>query len=108
VDSDDQVHTREDARVMTPDYARPEQLFGKPVTVASDVYSLGVLLHELLTGVRPHRFAGMTRLEIEKRFETTSISRPSTLVDQEFVSKTSTEITEWKEWLHGDLDSIIL
>ena len=108
VDTDDQVHTREDARVMTPDYASPEQLFGKPVTVASDVYSLGVLLHELLTGVRPHRFAGMTRLEIEKRLETTSISRPSTLVDQEFVSKTSIEITEWKKWLHGDLDSIIL
>lgn len=48
-------------RLMTPDYASPEQLAGKHVTTASDVYSLGVLLFELLTGAHP--FAGQLRNE---------------------------------------------
>src|SRR5882672_2598287 len=42
-------------RALTPDYASPEQIKGEPITVASDVYSLGVLLYELLTGERPGR-----------------------------------------------------
>lgn len=45
--------TVEGTRVATPDYAAPEQLTGAPVTVATDIYSLAVLLHELLTGRRP-------------------------------------------------------
>ena len=46
--------TQEQSRVMTPHYASPEQIAGEPVSVQSDVYSLGVLLYELLTGVLPY------------------------------------------------------
>jgi tetratricopeptide (TPR) repeat protein len=49
-----QTHlTRDQGRVLTPHYASPEQIAGEAITVASDVYSLGVLLYELLTGVLP-------------------------------------------------------
>jgi tetratricopeptide (TPR) repeat protein len=46
---------------MTPEYASPEQLAGKPVTTASDVYQLGILLHELVTGYRPGAVPGVDR-----------------------------------------------
>ena len=53
-------------RMMTPFYASPEVVRGAQVTTAADVYALGVLLHELLTGTRPLRFRTMTSEEVER------------------------------------------
>ena len=53
-------------RRLTPEYASPEQVTGRPVTTSSDIYSLGVILYELLCGHQPYRFPTRTPAEIER------------------------------------------
>ena len=62
----DQPMTRTEWRVMTPEYASPEQVRGDSLTTASDVYALGVLLYELLCGRRPHRITSGSPRELEE------------------------------------------
>ncbi|MCC5942500.1 MAG: serine/threonine protein kinase [Balneolaceae bacterium] len=59
-------HTRTGMRIMTPEFASPEQVRGKQITTASDIYSLGVLLYLLLSGRKPYRISSTSMLEIEK------------------------------------------
>jgi serine/threonine protein kinase/tetratricopeptide (TPR) repeat protein len=73
--------TRTGFRLLTPEYASPEQVRGEPVTSASDVYSLGVLLYELLTGRRPYRATGGS--QVERAVLTEDPARPSTVVKRE-------------------------
>ncbi len=66
-----------DGNALTLEYASPEQINGENITVASDVYSLGVILYELLTGKRPHDFKDKSLAEIIKIIQTKESSAPS-------------------------------
>jgi tetratricopeptide (TPR) repeat protein/tRNA A-37 threonylcarbamoyl transferase component Bud32 len=75
-----QVVTQVGARILTPAYASPEQILGEPVSTASDVYSLGVLLFELITGTLPHRRDQRTLHELASAVINETVERPSTVV----------------------------
>jgi non-specific serine/threonine protein kinase/serine/threonine-protein kinase len=93
-------------RVMTPEYASPEQIKGEPITTLSDVYSLGVCLYELLTGARPYKLTRKTPDELSKAICEQAPQKPSTAVGKgDGNSKLETRNSKI---LKGDLDNIVL
>jgi eukaryotic-like serine/threonine-protein kinase len=94
---------------LTPDYAAPEQIAGQPVTTASDIYSLGVLLFELLTGERPYRLARGSRGALEQAILTVDPPRPSQSVsDPGAAGARRHNVKSLSRALRGDLDNIVL
>jgi len=110
-------HTDTALRVLTPEYASPEQLSGLAITELSDVYSLGVLLYELLTGRHPYHYQSRSAHEILKIVVETDPDKPSTAVEQ-LRFATQGIITDelglngksdsLMRNLRGDLDNIVL
>jgi tetratricopeptide (TPR) repeat protein/serine/threonine protein kinase len=113
-------------RLMTPEYASPEQVQGAPTTPTTDVYSLGVLLYELLTGHRPYRLVNRAPHEIARVICEESPTPPSIIITRAedllpnlysgddsttlkaLFSTRSSTLESLRRALSGDLDSIVM
>ena len=98
-------HTQTAGRApMTLAYAAPEQIKGEPITTTTDVYALGVMLYELLSGERPHKAKGENPLSLLQAITDTDATAPSSVVSQ----NETTAIPILAKQLRGDLDTICL
>ena len=88
---------------LTPEYASPEQVRGEPITTASDVYSLGVLLYRLLSGDLPHKATGSTTWALAQQICEQDPAPPSVTA-----VKATTGYGRFAATLRGDLDNIVL
>lgn len=124
--SDTTPQTTLGVRLMTIEYASPEQVQALPVTFASDVYSLGVILYELLTNHSPYRFRNLMPHEVaraiiedEPELPSRAVTRPGPTVPRAYVDREAQTLSDMVETrpqmlgnlrheLEGNLDNIVL
>ena len=117
--------TQTGGRVMTPEYASPEQVRGEAVTTATDVYALGVILYELLIGRRPYQLANRSAAEVERVICEVEPEAPSmammqaetivrrdgtteVLTPEQISRARSTQADRLRRRLRGDLDTMVM
>lgn len=110
--------TRLQERILTPENAAPEQVLGRPITTATDIYSLGVLLYQLLTGRSPYRLLSYSQLQLERAICMDNPARPSQAVVAKLTGESDLDRRRISDRrglsperlqarLSGDLDAII-
>lgn len=95
---------------LTPEYASPEQINGGKITTASDVYSLGILLYQMLTGFQPYKITNNSPTAISKIITEEIVIKPSEKLKQTISLSGDSRILLEKNYKHlkGDLDNIVL
>jgi non-specific serine/threonine protein kinase/serine/threonine-protein kinase len=109
------------ARLLTPEFASPEQVRGDPITTATDVYSLGVILYRLLAGRSPYRLSTHMPHEVARAVCDEEPERPSSVVRRSLEASTGEEVDrrarprvederarKLARHLTGDLDTIVM
>jgi serine/threonine-protein kinase len=103
------VLTQAGGRPLTPGYASPEQAAGREITTASDVYSLGIVLYELLCGERAYQVSRCTVTPVDQVIQNARVRPPSSAVGSaEAAAARSTVPAKLAAMLRSDLDTIVL